>query len=423
VVNGVEKTHLLTHQFTAPTTGNIIEDVCVVPMDPRVAQFGSCTAAATAPKSPYANGLSVAQVCGAGFDNPHNPLFVPNSMCGGSNGSGFALVRTLTQAYSVPGFFPYNGTYDESDSNFSGLPPAPATDPACAAPTGNQPFGVLGWAPLAGEGKNPGGHSLLDLSNGCDQHAGVGTTSLWAIGLGLNTGAIPGGLVGFATTQYTNLLSTLADEDSTGEGALTPPSPPAVTPPLGNFTFQLQQCIQTSQGAFLNGSANYKNAALALLTADYSVFINATSSPPFTPSADYPNPSGLLRGLLESTRFTVAVRLDGEDPTPPALSPPPAPPPPSSPLPTITGNPNASIKVGQHYTFSPTTADFAGNTATLTYSLTGLPWATLSPAKKNNQVQVTGTAPAVPGNFPSVVLTVSDGCTTAQKTWSVTVTP
>jgi hypothetical protein len=415
---------LLNHKVTAQVTGNILEDVCVVPTDPRVAQYGSCTAAASAPKSPYANGLPIAQVCGAGFDNPLNPLVIPNSMCGATAGSGFALIKTKTQAYS-DGQFPLNGTFVENDSQFSGLPSGP-NDPVCPFPAGNPPpFAVQGWAPLAGEGVGAGGHSLMDTTNGCDTHSGTGTFSLTAVGLGLNTGVIPGGLVGFATTEYTNLLGTLAAEDSAGEGALTPASSPAATPPFGNFTFQLQQCIQTSQGAFLAGSANYSGAAVELLTADYNVFANAPAQPgpvftgPFTPNVDYPNPSGLLRQLLQTTSFTVGVRLAGGDSTPPAQPPLQ----PSPPLPTITGNPNTSIKAGQHYSFNPTSADFAGNTKTLTYSLAGLPWATLSPAKKNNQVQVTGTAPAVPGNYNPVVLTVSDGCTTNFLQWSVTVTP
>jgi hypothetical protein len=418
---------LLTSQVTATVPGNIIEDVCIVPMDPRVVQYGSCTAAASAPKSPYAKGLPVAQMCGTGFDNPLNPLVISNSMCGATAGSGFALVKLKTQAYSGADF-PLNGTYVTSDSEFSGLPSGP-NDPVCNPTAGPSPppFAVVGWAPLAGEGKGAGGNYLLDTTNGCDTRSGNGTVSLWAVGLALNTG-LPGGLVGIATSDYTTLLNTLADEYSAGEGALTPPSPPAFNQlATGNFTYQLQQCIQTSQGAFLAGSANYSGAATELLTADYNVFLNAPAQPmapftgPFTPNGDYPNPSGTLRQLLENTSFTVGVRL----PDIPGNYPGPAQPPtqPSPPLPTITGTPGTTVAAGHKYSFAPTTADFAGNTATLTYSLTGLPWATLSPAKKNNQVQVTGTAPAVPGNYPSVLLTVSDGCVTQSLPWSVTVTP
>jgi hypothetical protein len=404
---------LLTHQVSAPSvTGNIIEEVCVVPTDPRIAQYTSCTAAASAPNSPYANGLPVAQVCGAGFDNPApNQLFIPNSMCGasGAGGSGFALVKTHTQAYSGGGIFPLNGTFVASDSEFSGLPPS-ANDPVCDAPP--LPFAVVAWAPLGGEGKNPGGNSLQDIVNGCDTHGGSGIMSLWAVGLGLNTGVIPGGLVGFATTKYTNLLSIVAAEYNSA--ALTPPSLPGAPP---NFTFQLQQCIQTSQAAFLKGSAYYSGAALELLTADNHVAGNAFPqpsppfTPPFTPNGDYPNPSGLLRQLLENASFTVGVRLAGGDSATPTL-PPPLPPPP-----TITGTPNPSAKAGRQYSFQPTAADFAGNSATLTYSIQNKPsWATFS----TTTGLLTGTA--VKGTYSGIVITVSDGCTTASlPAFSITV--
>ncbi len=417
---------LLNHVVTAPAvSGNILENMCVVLTDPRVAQYGSCTAAASA----YPKGLPVAQVCGAGFDNPNNSLFIPNSMCGASGspdgihqGSGFTLVKTLTSAY-VPGAgFPFNGTYIETDSDFSGLPTGP-TDPVCAT----APFQVAGWAPLAGEGVNPGGHSVLDVVNGCaTPHSGGGTLSLWILGMDLNPGVIPNGLVGFATTEYTTLLNTVTAE--TKSVAIAPATYVLTPPSGGNFTFQLQQCIKESQAAFLNGSAFYLGAAQDLLIADHNVASNAYAqssppfTPPFTPDSDYPNPSGLLRALLETTHFTVDVRLAGDANTAPPANPPPMPST-TTPVdirPTISGTPSPTASNGQQYTFSPTTADFAGNTATLTYSLTGLPWATLS-ITTNNQVVVSGKAKKQGSPF-NPVLTVTDGCGAArQLTWTLTV--
>src|SRR6185437_274105 len=54
--------NLLTPQVAnnVIVSGNVIEDICVVPTDPRIAQFGSCTAAAASQQ--YKNGLPVAQV-------------------------------------------------------------------------------------------------------------------------------------------------------------------------------------------------------------------------------------------------------------------------------------------------------------------------------------------------------------------------
>jgi hypothetical protein len=435
---------LLNHAVSAPNvTGNILETMCPVLTDPRVALCGNCTNAANASatnaiclglpandQTHYQKGLAVAEVCGAGFDNPQNHLFIPNSMCGasGANSSGLTLVRTLTAAYSGPGF-PFNGTYIETDSDFSGLPPNPGNDPVCAT----APFQLAGWAPLGGEGVNPGSlnsavNYVLDVVNGCaTPHSGGGNLSLWVLGTSLNTGVftgMPGGLAGFVATQYTTLLSTVTAE--TKDGALTPPGG-------GNFTSQLQQCIQESQGAFLNGSNYYSGAAQELLVADYhiaSIPNLVQPSPPFTgpfkPDSNYPNPSGILRALLETTRFTVGVRLVfGADSRPPTFPTTPStlpPAPPVPPSPTITGNtPSPTGSNGQQYTFNPTTADFAGNTATLTYSLTGLPWATLS-TTSNNQVRVSGKARKQGSPF-TAVLTVTDGCGASQQLqWMVTVT-
>jgi hypothetical protein len=417
---------LLTNALFVQLSGNILEEMCVVLTDPRVAQYGSCTAAASA----YPKGLPVAQVCGAGFDNPQNPLYIPNSMCGASGikpgtqppvqGSGFALIRTLTSAYQPNGPFPFNGTFIQSDSDFSGLPPGPS-DPVCPG-GGGLPAQVSGWAPLAGEGANPGlnsvlpgVNSVLDMINGCGTpKSGGGTLSLYVLGADLPAD-LPGGLAGYAATQYTTLLSTITAE--TQDGALASGN-------FGNFsTSQLQQCIKESKDA--TQKSFYPGAAQELLNEDFSVASVAGSSPPFKPDSAYPNPSGILRALIQTTWFTVDVRLGGGDGVNP---PPPNPPNPPSfdspvnirpiikpaPAPSTTGIKN------QTYTFSPATTDFATNTATLTYSLTGLPWAKLIPAS-NNQVVVSGT-PKQAGTF-NATLTVMDGCSaTSTLTWTVTIT-
>jgi len=414
---------LLNHVVTAPAvTGNILENMCVVVTDPRIARCGSCTNAANANcpslanPAQYQNGLKVAEACGAIFDNPNNHLVIPNSMCGasGTNSSGFTLVKTLTSAYSGA-TFPFNGTYIETDSDFTGLPPNLPNDPVCAT----APFQVAGWAPLAGEGVNPGGSSVLDLTNGCaSPHTGGGILSLWVLGTRL-VPEVTGGLVGYATTEYTTLLNTVTAE--TVAHALTPPGG-------GNFTSQLQQCIQESKAAFLKSSAFYLGAAQELLIADYKVASNAVAEPsppfhgPFAPNGNYPNPSGVLRALIETTRFTVDVRLAGDPNTDQPANPPPLPSFTNPDIrPTIGGAPPSPTgSNGQQYTYNPVTADFANNTQTLTYSLTGLPWATLS-TLNNNQVQVSGKARKQGSPF-NAVLTVTDGCgVITQLPWTVTV--
>lgn len=87
-------------------------------------------------------------------------------------------------------------------------------------------------------------------------------------------------------------------------------------------------------------------------------------------------------------------------------------PPSAPPAPRITGTPVTRINAGLVYSFQPTTADFAGNTATLTYSVQNLPpWATVVINPTTNEMTLTGTA--VKGTYSNIIITVSDGCTTA----------
>jgi hypothetical protein len=370
--------------------GNVLEDVCVVPVDPRLAQPGSsCTTA-----------LPVSTVC-AGYSNT---VVIPASLCGssGPTGKGFALIKTLAQAYATPNAFPFNGALIFNDSELLNvLPPAP-TNPVCnpTAP-GTPSLGTLAWAPLVGEGTVAEGNNMLEVTSGCD--GGTSKSyglSLFGVGLGLNTSAT-GGLVSFASTKYITLLNTVQGEIS--EGVLPAPIGPSSLLPTGNFTYQIQQCISTSQAAFGKGAAYYGGAALQLLTADQNVAAVATLAAPFTPNADYPNPSGALRSRLENMYYTINTRINGNQ----ASSSPPSPPPPPPP-PTISGTPALTAKKGDTYSFQPSAADFAGNTGTLTFSIVGKPsWATFS--------TTTGllTGIAVKGTYPGIVISVTDGCASA----------
>jgi hypothetical protein len=174
--------------------------------------------------------------------------------------------------------------------------------------------------------------------------------------------------------------------------------------PDGNFTYQLQQCIKTSKNAFANGSAFYDGAAREALGADQQVAAVAALAAPFTPDTDYPNPSGALRTRLQNIYYTINTRVS----TNTAQSGPPSPPP-APPAPFIGGNPPTSAKKGSLYTFTPTAHDFANNTSTLTYSISGMPsWATTFDT-------TTGTLSgiAVKGTYPNIVITTTDGCATA----------
>jgi len=380
-------THDVPSNLSIP--GSVIEDICVVPADPRLVQPGSsCTTS-----------LPVATVCG-GFSST---VTIPPSLCGASGPSqkGFAVIKTRTQAYSTPNVFPFNGSLIASDSNLENvLPPAP-TNPVCnpSAP-GVTPLGTLAWAPLPGEGVVAEGHDVADITGGCDGSAAHSYgMSLFVVGLAVNTSS----LTGFTAAKYTNLLTTLQGESSSAEGALPAAVPPASQAPDGNFTYQLQQCISTSQAAFAKGASFYAGAAAEMLAADQQVAAVAPLSAPFIPVSDYPNPSGALRSRLQNIYYTINTRIGGNQ----AGSAPPSPPPPP-PVPTIAGTPTTKIKAGTPYSFQPTAADFAGNVGTLTYSIAGQPsWATFS----TTTGLLSGTA--AKGTYNGIVITVTDGCASA----------
>ncbi|GAC1460620.1 MAG: hypothetical protein PVSMB6_20790 [Steroidobacteraceae bacterium] len=387
---------VITHDVasTLSLAGNVVEDVCVVQVDPRLVNSNSCT-----------TGLPVATVCGAFGTN----VVIPASLCGSSGPTqkGFALVKTLAQAYATPNSFPFNGTLVANDTNLPNvLPPAPG-NPVCNPPApgvGPSPLGTVAWAPLTGEGTVVEGTSLLELTSGCDGSTSRSTgLSIFGIGLGLNTGAT-GGLVSFAAAKYGTLLGTIQGEIS--ENVLPQPVSPAVQAPDGNFTFQLQQCINESQAAFTKGSAYYAGAANQLLAADQQVAAVATLAAPFTANSDYPNPSGALRSRLENMYYTINTRLDLQIAAAGPPSPPPAPPSPS-----ISGTPVTRIQAGSFYSFQPGAADFAGDIAPqsdLTFSIVGKPsWATFHA----NTGLLSGIA--VTGPYPGIVITVTDGCASA----------
>jgi hypothetical protein len=363
--------------------GNVVEAVCVVQVDPRLVVPGSnCTTP-----------LQVSSVC-AGFSDT---AVIPASLCGsaGVSGKGFALIKTLTQAYAAG--FPFNGGLILNDSDLQSVLPSP-NDPSCNPPApGVTPLDTLDWAPLAGEGIIAEGNNLIDLTTGCGttQSKGVGM-SLYGLGLSVNTAAT-GGLTGFVTGKYTALDATITGEVS--ESVL--PAAVAPTPQqAANFTYTLQQCINTSQGAFNKGVAFYTGTANELLAADQQVAAVAPLAAPFTPDIDYPNPSGAVRVRLQNMYYTINTRLQGNSGTGSPPSPPPAPPSPS-----IGGTPATTAKAGNPYSFTPTAADFAGNQATLTFSIVKKPsWASFNV----NTGQLSGIA--VKGTYPGIVISVTDGC-------------
>jgi hypothetical protein len=82
---------------------------------------------------------------------------------------------------------------------------------------------------------------------------------------------------------------------------------------------------------------------------------------------------------------------------------------PAGQAPVISGTPPASVTVGSSYVFKPTASDPQGNA--LTFSVANLPsWASFSSA--TGQLSGTPTSASI-GNFPNIVISVSDGSATA----------
>jgi len=265
--------NVLKHSIEdVPTlAGRLIEDICVVPVDPRIAQYGTCTG----------HTLQVGQVC-AGYGN----TVIPDYLCGGSgnSGSGFALVKSLTSSDNQ-----LTGAYVASDADSTTV--LPGTNPPC-------PQTVLAWAPLAGEGSVVEGNNFVEMTGTCGTSgAGTRQLSLWGLGLVVNVTALPGSnirkkLTNFATSKYGTLESTI--------------SAASVDP---TFEASLLNCINVSQTAF--NKNQFASAASQLLTCDSLV---AGSPGSFSATTANPNPAGEIRGRLANLYMTINTRILGNPP-------------------------------------------------------------------------------------------------------------
>lgn len=258
-------------QGAATLTGYLLEDICVVPVDPRIAQYGTCTG----------HTLPVGQVC-AGYGS----TVIPDYLCGGSGstGAGFALVKSLTNSDDQ-----LNGALVANDADSSTV--LPGANPPC-------PQTALAWAPLAGEGSVVEGNNLVEMTGTCGT-SGSGTRqlSLWGLGLVVNMAALPGKntrdkWVNFATSKYGALDSTI--------------SLASIDPA---FQSTLLSCVNVSQ-TYLNHK-QFAKAAAQLLTCDSLVAGNLGR---FFATPDNPNPSGDVRGRLANLYMTINTRILGNPP-------------------------------------------------------------------------------------------------------------
>jgi hypothetical protein len=327
---GDPRHNVLTHLVhSGSLQGSIIEDVCIVPADPRGGN-GACSDKT----------LPVNTVC-PGFDNTGNSLVIPGYLCGSP---GFALVRTLTtHAQGMSPFTPseWNGTYVESTADLTQLLPPGANNPVCGPPSPGVGIGTLVWAPLRNEGSIFEGPIMVDITDGCGTgHGGSGYASLWAIGLALDTTAseLQGGqgpLENFAQTKYANLIGTI--------NTFSHNTPPNITNPAlqalyNNNSNNSPGCIDISLADYVNATtvdtinspqwiADMQNAANLLTNDDMvnnttcdNIVVNNPGSFAETSSPLVLNPSGQIRSRLANLYYTINTDILG-NPAPAAWPP------------------------------------------------------------------------------------------------------
>lgn len=264
LLGGVIPHHVVT--ATQPVTGNVLEQSCVVPVDPRIAN-GTCTGS-----------LKVSDVC-PGF----GATVIPDTLCGGSgpSGSGFALIQTSANGVdTVPDLLVYN---EATAANILG-----GTNPLC-------PQTVLGWAPRSNstEGTIVEGNNMVELTGYCGSSSGLSRgLSIWGIGLVLNEAALPvtpspNPMVNFATTKFQDLSATVSSANI-----------------VSTVKTKLLACIAKSQ--YLMNQSKYACAARQVVYCDGTVAANQAS---YGSSSTNPNPYGEIRGRLANLYLTINSRI------------------------------------------------------------------------------------------------------------------
>src|ERR1700726_3431769 len=215
------------------------------------------------------------------------------------------------------------------------------------------------------------------------------------------------------------LCATLATVLSAcgGSGNSTDPSSPASTPTTTTTTTASQSVnppsITGTPVATVVAGAKYSFQPSASDTDGDALTFSIQNIPSW---ATFDTTSGLLTGMptasnvgsYQSITISVAdgkaiadlppftIQVTAAPSTPPVNTPP-----------TITGSPSKSVQAGSHYAFQPSASDSNGDP--LVFSITGKPsWASFSTS--------TGLLSGTPasnnvGNFPSIVISVSDGTT------------
>jgi hypothetical protein len=264
--------NVLNHSIvsTSPATGTLAEEPCILQVDPRIAEFGTCKG----------HSLNVASVC-EGYEN----IVIPDYLCGGSgvSGKGFALINTTTT-----GTINFLNALVENKANPEAL---------LGVSTTPCPANVLGWAPKANEGVVVEGNVMLELTGACgSSRAFSRELSVWGVGLVLNMDALPGSdnsakLYNFAASKYDAINAAIVSLSAQIEDQVEA---------------KLVSCMAGSRGDFANGK--YLNALSTLVACEQVVARYTTA---FTGSVENRNPSGEIRGRIANLYLTINTRMLG----------------------------------------------------------------------------------------------------------------
>lgn len=295
---------------------SISEQLCTVPIDQRLALFGTCTG----------HTLKVSDACGG--SSPSGQVFakidtvIPDFLCGGSGetGKGFAIILGKAgEVDHIPGLLFSNAASAQlAFANPTGTGSG-GTEPKCPYATGD-------WSPLPDktEGSVPeanplyggSGSTLLEMTNGCGTtHTRQRGMSVLGFGLVLNTDALPGSTLvekftNFATAppgtypnmptggKYANLLTTIQTAN------IQPASVQA----------GIAACVTASETYAKSGQ--YACAARRAYKCDQSV-ADPNNAPAYQSSYSQsnpngnPNPYGDVRGRLANIYLNFYTRVLG----------------------------------------------------------------------------------------------------------------
>jgi sugar lactone lactonase YvrE len=286
---------VLTHQISGPGAvnvgGQVLEQSCVVPADPRVTVNGSnwsCNGLQT---------LDVANYC-PGF--PHT--IIPGSMCGhaGPSGAGFAIIKATADGVDPVD----NDSFVKTQSSLNAILPGPL-NLLCTQTAGP----LLAWAPrsdlLGIEGtivEDALSPFFVEMTGFCDDGgANLRGLSMYGLGLALNNtqNALPGGVTTYIDNKFTNVQSTVTAANINGGVAAS-----------------LGACITQSKTDFDSGAAGaangYSCAAYQLSQCDSYVRSNLGAfASNLHPNGGNPNPAGEIDGRLANLFLNINTRVAG----------------------------------------------------------------------------------------------------------------